>query len=294
MPTPYTGYVSEENGRLAFEIYRTLRPIWEGYLADIKSNKDPTRPSPKCGMFLTARYWQSLVVTKIKEKPTAEDESKVARKVRKTRTSSITTATASMARLNVSSDPPTTPQREGRRPSRVVHGAPSVLPVQPTVGGIQNLATSDEIYVKTAALLLLQAVTLGIVAKFEDDPRLRGLGDLDWLAGGLALKMYQRSPNSGGREAAQPVELLEARVDGYLCKGSSGPPDETDRGGSRFNNRPLALLEATPFVRRAGSTSTRWQVSAEVACWVYGLDDAYEDIGQLRPSTSGRKRYAIY
>lgn len=48
----YTGYVSPENDALAKQIYERIKPEFEGYLEDIRSNKDGTRPRSSCGQVL--------------------------------------------------------------------------------------------------------------------------------------------------------------------------------------------------------------------------------------------------
>ena len=47
-PTPYTGYVTSENDKLAKQIYLELEPSFRGYLKDIRTNRDGTRPGSEC------------------------------------------------------------------------------------------------------------------------------------------------------------------------------------------------------------------------------------------------------
>ncbi len=82
-PTPYTGYVTPENDELARQIYSELQPSFQGYLNDIQSNKDGTRPRPECQQYLSARYWQSLVKFKIKEVHTDVEAAALPSKVQK-------------------------------------------------------------------------------------------------------------------------------------------------------------------------------------------------------------------
>lgn len=117
--------------------------------------------------------------------------------------------------------------------------------------------------------------------------KLSGLCYLDWMADRLPLVLTDRS----GLDT-EPTRLMEARIDGYLCRrdfirDSSPSP----RLHTRFNKYPLAILEAKPCTRRSGITPIRWQESAEIASWVSGLDEKYESAGLLRTSTSGRKRF---
>lgn len=129
---------------------------------------------------------------------------------------------------------------------------------------MQNPASTDEYYVNTAILVLLQQLVSDMrqLATEPLDRRLdfRGLDikDLDWLVDRLSLKLYSRQSGS------VPTELMEARLDGYLCKrrykrathGQMVPV---------FNNLPLAIVEAKAYVRRAAGSAIRWQESAEMA-----------------------------
>jgi hypothetical protein len=114
----------------------------------------------------------------------------------------------------------------------------------------------------------------------------RGLRYLDWLADRLPLSLVDRSS-----KATSAKKLMEARVDGYLCRRDFVQDSNNDKGfHPRFNKYPLSILEAKPFTRLSALSAIRWQESAEIASWVSGLDDAYEGVGLLQSSTSGRKR----
>ncbi|KAG8167627.1 hypothetical protein KVR01_003316 [Diaporthe batatas] len=116
--------------------------------------------------------------------------------------------------------------------------------------------------------------------------RISGLRHLDWLADRLALNLLDRSSKT-----TSPRKLMEARVDGYLCRRDFVvDPGRDGQLAPRFNQYPLAIIEAKPFTRLSALSSIRWQESAEIASWVSGLDEAYEDVGLLQSSTSGRKR----
>lgn len=281
VPTPYTGYVSQENDDLATQIYVSLWPEIKGYLQDIRTNKDGTRPSAQCGLFFSVRHWQGLVDSRVKEHYTLEEAAR-SRRVRKSM-ESIDGITASLSTTSITG-PPQTPQKqtashEEELPSIQTPAVPSSLPA---TGGKQNPAASDETYVNTALLLLLQSVTFCMLNAGSKELE---LGSLEWLADRLPLKMCKRIPNLNGDEKVH--ELMEARVDGYLCHRQSG------NGGNRpcYNNLPLVILEAKASTRRAGHNSIHWQESAEMACWVSSLPDDYENYGLLQSSTSGRKRY---
>lgn len=283
-PTPYTGYVSEENDKLATQIYRQLWPRVQGYLKDIRTNKDGTRPSADCQSFSLVRYWQSLVTTRIKEVYTTEEAAK-SRKVRKS-IDPVDSITASMSTASISG--PKTPQKQMASGDELQDFETPAVPISfPAVGGKQNPATSDETYVNTALLLLLQTVTLSVleIASEELD-----LGSLEWLADRLPLRMYRRVRTKDGRERL--VELMEARVDGFLCKRAYRKTSYGEDVPS-YNNLPLAILEAKASTRSAGRTPILWQESAEMACWVSSLADSYENYGLLRLSTSGRRRYLL-
>jgi hypothetical protein len=162
---------------------------------------------------------------------------------------------------------------------------PAVPRSYPAVGGVQNPATTDENYVNTALLSLLQMLIyymreLTVSPNSRLDFRGLDFGALDWLADRLALKLYRRQSGIG------PAALMEARLDGYLCKRSSQPSN----GGPLFNDLPLAIVEAKACVRSAGGSAIRWQESAEMACWVSSLAEESEHNGLLQSSASGRKR----
>jgi hypothetical protein len=93
-------------------------------------------------------------------------------------------------------------------------------------------------------------------------------------------------PKSG----TDPVVLLAARVDGYLCKRDYRRQKHGQRAPPVFNNLPLAIIEAKACVRRAAGSAIRWQESAEMASWVSSLAEESEHYGLLQPSSSGRKR----
>lgn len=117
--------------------------------------------------------------------------------------------------------------------------------------------------------------------------QVRGLGCLDWLITRLPLRLTDSSS-----EVAPSEELMQARVDGYLSRRHfmRKPGDEPGIFEIRRSELPLAILEAKPFTRLSALSATRWQESAEMAAWVSGLDDEYEDVGLLQSSRSGRKR----
>ncbi|KAL2022649.1 hypothetical protein VTK56DRAFT_4993 [Thermocarpiscus australiensis] len=158
------------------------------------------------------------------------------------------------------------------------------------VGGMQNPATSDETYVNTSLLLLLQTLTLGMSELGKSVDCRLDFGGLEFLADRLALRMYRHRSPGGSEDDDGPVELMEARVDGYLCQRDYHPPDKDSHILPRYNNLPLAIVEAKPCVRRSAGSAIRWQESAEMACGVSSLADDLEEYRLLQSSTSGRKR----
>ncbi|KAH8777857.1 hypothetical protein F5883DRAFT_409148 [Diaporthe sp. PMI_573] len=279
--TPYTGYISPENDEIANAIYNAIKPKLDGYLYDIRrvGKGDATRPSADCGMFYMTRYWQGLVSIILKEVYDENDKKRHFRgKVRKSE--------AGLPQAPGPSRPPQTPtkQKQPRQPQEGF-GTPALDEARASAGGLQNPATADETYVNTALLLLLQTGD-------SPDPlaialsQARGLRYLDWLADRLPLSLVDRSS-----KATSAKKLMEARVDGYLCRRDFVQDSNNDKGfHPRFNKYPLAILEAKPFTRLSALSAIRWQESAEIASWVSGLDDAYEGVGLLQSSTSGRKR----
>lgn len=349
--TPYRGYISPENDRVADAIYNSIKPKLESYLADIRRvNKgDGTRPSEDCGAFYDTRYWQGLVAVILKEVYDENGEKKVFKgKVRKSE------AAAALLAVLGSSPVPRTPSEKGssRQPQQG-YGTPHLDASGASAGGLQNPATSDESFVNMALLLMLQTITRliriwvqdqqsqnssrGRSASREDSQRssnastqasssacspagsrssspatsrassptgnqgrdndskessstsasslaqVHGLDCLDWLNTRLPLSLTDR--HSGEK-------LMEARTDGYLCRRTFVQKQGAENTVFEplFNDIPLAILEAKPFTRLSALSATRWQESAEIAAWVSGLDDDYENVGLLRSSRSGRKR----
>jgi hypothetical protein len=164
--------------------------------------------------------------------------------------------TASMASTSISVAP-RTPTKQGPRPQMET---PVVPRSYPGVGGKQNPATTDESYVNTAILGLLQILTLSMVELGQFSGEQLDFGDLDWMADRLSLKLYRR------QSGIEPAALMEARLDGFLCKRDTRPD-----GLPLFNDLPLAIVEAKACVRSAAGSAIRWQESAEMACWVSSL-----------------------
>lgn len=139
-------------------------------------------------------------------------------------------------------------------------------------GNPANSPSADETYANTSLLLLLQAATMTVGGVFSD---------IDWLAPRIPLRLTAAvlHPPSFDMKSSTPRELLQAQVDGYLCKRKKD---------GKMTTVPLAICEAKPFVRKSALASIRRQEGAEMACWINRCTD---DTGLLRCSTSGRKRF---
>ncbi|KGQ06300.1 hypothetical protein BBAD15_g8384 [Beauveria bassiana D1-5] len=101
------------------------------------------------------------------------------------------------------------------------------------------------------------------------------LENMTWIPPRLALKLTAATAAGNG---ANIVELMRALVDGYLCK----------RHGREFEDAPLAICEAKPFIRSEHISKTQRQETAEMASWIAHHGDSKN--GLLQDSASGRKR----
>jgi hypothetical protein len=209
----YTGYVSPENDALAKQIYERIKPEFEGYLEDIRSNKDGTRPRSSCGKYSTVRYWQAMAVAKIKESNSPPEVAALPKKVRKKVVPAISSSppaaadssddddasaagklTALMAKTSISG-PPATPVRQGPRAQPQME-TPVVPKSYQAVGGKQNPASTDEYYVNMAILVLLQQL-LSDMRQLATEPPERRLRD-------LSRAHLDRSPHSHLSHCIQP------------------------------------------------------------------------------------------
>ncbi|KAL2131197.1 hypothetical protein VTI74DRAFT_5423 [Chaetomium olivicolor] len=261
----YKGYVrkaNREQGRLICD--QTRPPEWNEYFRAIASHTTVSAPGPASSRFSFVRYWQELVTTHTKnDKKVPDDEVDKMGKVVKPARDSVGALAESLNDLAVSS------KSQGKLPVTPVKkstamvpefGTPQVQSFQPGKGGATNKVSSDETYANNALLLLLQAVSLDLPAHFRF---------LHWAATRIPLRLRDKNKQ----------ELMEARVDGYLCR--------TDATG-QFNEVPLAICETKPFVRSAGLKPTQRQEAAEMACWI---SQGEGDEGLLQMSASGKKRY---
>jgi hypothetical protein len=269
--TGYKGYVTPHNRELASRICdKTRPPQWDKYFEAIARERDVLESMPECGYFSMVRYWQSLVYTHTnnKHEVTEEEAQRASKIVKPTLDPMESMASSFKNKLVVSKAAGKQPAAPGtpppKRPAfRMPEGTPQVQSYQPARGNAANRPSADETYVNVALLLFLQAITKELPGPF----RL-----LHWAAPRIPLKLT----------GSDKKTLMEARVDGYLCRS-----DEM----ARFDNVPLAICEAKPFVRSAGETSTQRQEAAEMACWI--CQDRGEKQATLQSSASGKKRYEI-
>lgn len=252
---PYRGYVSPQNLHLAEKVYNSSKGYWKPYLDDIAAGKESLRPARDCRDWRAARYYQVLVHrhTKLVDKVSDAQIS---------RASKVWTCETSRPSIH---------NESLGTPAPAVGRSPFVTNHAMGAGNQTNTPSADEAYPNTALLLLLQAVTFSVGGLYSD---------MDWLAPRIPLKLTHtiRHPPRFGKNSTEHVELLQAQVDGYLCRRNTS---------GQMNQLPLAICEAKPFVRKSAVTSIRRQEGGEMACWINKCRD---DTGLLRSSVSGRKR----
>lgn len=300
--TGYKGYVSAENLATANRIFDEKRCMWQSYIKELRIREDewirhtgtqasgfshgmavpsqPLGPPKECASFASALYWQIHSMTRDIDKETTADEIR--------RNSSISKPEpAPDHEPNTMSTPPAvnrpmTPFKsmlddptEQDTPIFGIDRTPQATSYHPAIGGQVNKPATDEYYVNTALLDLLFGIKLGVGVEFSS---------LDWLARRLPLKLKKNilSKNSKtGKIEMLMTELMEARLDGYLCRRSSPFENKT-------NTEPLAILEAKPYTRSSALASIRRQEGAEMACWISQAGNS--KVGLLRSSTGERKR----
>ncbi|KAK2604158.1 hypothetical protein N8I77_007109 [Diaporthe amygdali] len=291
----YNGYVSSENNDKAGHIFGSKRARFQPYLGEMKLlaaeeakakitkesqssglavPRQPLRPSRDCENFRSASYWQSQITATANGTSTS-DGPQISYSITKSGGESV----GPYAPLSVNQPPvPVTPKSQSSQqdtPKRTAHSTPEVTSYRLAKRGKSNRPAADESYVNTALLLLLQAIILEIEDEFST---------LDWLATRLPLKIMDRitTANTNTEEDyTEVIQLMEARVDGYLCRRSH--PLE-----KKLNSEPLAICEVKPFTRGSALTAIRRQEGAEMACWISQAGES--NAGLLETSTSGRKR----
>lgn len=301
----YTGYVSAENSLETSFIYNTKRHLWQQYLQELKKRAaykesylktrtgtantshsanmtipprpQPHRPSKECDGFYVALRWHLLGLKDFDTRVTSFDDLERTSSISKPGPDPRPTAVATFAAHNR----PVTPLKPQAN-TQAVHEAlpdefqstPHVLSFYPGRGGKSNRPASDESYTNMSLLLLLQAV-LDIGVEFSS---------MEWLADRLPFKLTETVITKNittETTVEQAQKLMEARVDGYLCRKSDPFEEE-------LNSDALAIIEVKPYVRSSAHPAIRRQEGAEMACWISQDDDS--KAGLLRPSSSGRKR----
>lgn len=300
--TGYKGYVSTENLAATSRIFDEKQRMWQSYLKELRIRENewirrtrtqsagfshsgavpsqPLGPPMECGNFADALYWQLLSTTRDIAKETTAEEIRRTSSISKPEPApdhepnTIPTPSAvnrPMTPFKSMLDDPT----EQDTPIFGIHRTPEARSYHPAIGGQVNKPATDEYYVNTAVLSFLFGIKLSVGVEFSS---------LDWLAKRLPLKLKKntlsKNPGTGKTEMLMK-ELMEARLDGYLCRRPSAFED-------KVNTEPLAILEAKPYTRSSALASIRRQEAAEMACWISQAGNS--KAGLLRSSTSLRKR----
>lgn len=281
--TGYKGFVSPENNdRAAVLVTRPkISPYLEKYLAEIREakarraeasfSKEKERPrllhpSPECGYFAMARYWQIMATTHTKQ--LGPGRSKIVKHgvVEEARGRSTTPdGQHGLGKPSNATTPPRQITSNSGSPSKLETPAATSHPT--AKGGVKNPPSADEAYVNVALLLLLQAVS----QHYKD-----GLPELHWVPPRMALRCAVPIFDSAEQIFKRKL-LFEAQVDGYLC-------DATDDGGL---GRPMAICEAKSGTRSSVLTGTERQEAGEMAAWICSRPGGE---GLLQSSNSGKKR----
>ncbi|KAM3525950.1 hypothetical protein MY4038_007071 [Beauveria bassiana] len=269
----FKGYVSPKNMNLAGVICRTLSGHWREYRAQVNANANYLTSDQSAGPWSLVRMWQCLVGLHTKKpdnqqtSPDIEDDYSHIIKTGYTykagsRISGVTREPQSAQFVN---QPLQTPERRSR-PAVPIHGTPAAISYSSGMSVPGNAQSVDEMYSNMALLLFLQAATTEATEYLEN---------MTWIPPRLALKLTAATAAGNG---AKIVELMRALVDRYLCK----------RHGREFEDAPLAICEAKPFIRGEHLSKTQRQETAEMASWIAHHGDS--ENGLLQYSASGRKR----
>lgn len=315
----YKGYVSAANMSKAKQIFNNKRSIWDPYLKEVKSREvklhaagkkpnsrkhsaqplqlgdelmpPPPQPKPQPprhrsgneGPFFPAvLYWQRVGLKKVNQEDPTLEELEETSSISKPGPEHAPVAVPALSSVNRPITP-LKPKFQGRAvldaPEDGIFSTPEVVNYYPARGGKANSPAADETFINTALLLLLQSITLGVGAEFST---------LDWLATRLPFHLKEKIVTENidnGDSDTQERELMEARVDGYLCRRSS-PWDE------EFNENALAIVESKRYVRSSAYSAIQRQEGAEMACWISDAGDS--GIGFLEPGSDSRKRCVPY
>lgn len=138
-----------------------------------------------------------------------------------------------------------------------------------------NDYAKDDHHAIRALIFFLQSITLDVEGDFSA---------MDWLPDHLPFQLTEEvtmTDTDTQKVVTWTRELMEARVDGYLCRKAS-PYDEV------FNKDAVAIMEVKPFTRSSARTAIRRQEAAQMACWI--SQSGGSNTGLLQTSTSGSKR----
>ncbi|KAF1738252.1 hypothetical protein CRV24_000175 [Beauveria bassiana] len=263
----FKGYVSPKNMNLAGIICRNLSGHWREYRAQINANASYLTSDQSAGPWSLCLVALHTKKSDRQKSPDIEDDYSHIIKTGYTykaesRSSGVTREPQSAQFVNL---PLQTPERRSR-PAVAIHGTPAAISYSSGMSVPGNVQSVDEMYSNMALLLFLQAATTEASEYLEN---------MTWIPPRLALKLTAATAAGNG---AKIVELMRALVDGYLCK----------RHGREFEDAPLAICEAKPFVRSEHISKTQRQETAEMASWIAHHGDSKN--GLLQDSASGRKR----
>lgn len=272
--TKYTGYVSPANHERAARICDNPTQALKRYYQEVAANGDGLAPDPQCGLWAFVRLWQALAVwhTKSSSSATSGDDGEASKIVKHgyAYNPSVNTLANTYQNMALSTPPPKAKRADP------IHGTPAAIGYEMASTPRANPQSVDEMYANVSLLLLLQATISESIIE---------LGSLIWVPPRLSLKLLALpapsiKSTSGVRPAAK--ELLEAQVDGYLCRRSAT---------NEFVPVPLAICETKPFVRSRKRPQVFRQETAEMAAWIasHGGQSNGSD-GLLQSSTSGRMR----
>ncbi|KAM3430798.1 hypothetical protein MY4824_007478 [Beauveria thailandica] len=273
----FKGYVSPKNMNLAGAICQNLSGYWREYQAQVNANASCLTSDQSAGAWSLVRMWQGLVGLHTRktddEEMTQGNEEDCSHIVKAGYTyiykpkPPVDEMTSDFQSLRFVNRPLQTPERRSR-PTVAIYGTPAAISYDSGMSVPGNVQSVDEMYSNMALLLFLQVATTEAH---------RHLANMTWIPPRLALKL-RAATAAGEGDDVEIAELMRALVDGYLCK----------RHGEHFEDAPLAICEAKPFIRSEHLSKTQRQETAEMASWIAHHGDSKN--GLLQNSASGRKR----
>ncbi|KAJ2975903.1 hypothetical protein NQ176_g5251 [Zarea fungicola] len=258
--TKYTGYVSPANDERAARICNNPTQSLKRYYQEVAAQGDGLAPDPQCGVWAFVRLWQALVVWHTKSVSSAApgDDDAASTKIVKqgyAHNTSVNTLANTYQNMALSTPPPKAKRTDP------IYGTPAAIGYEMASTPRANPQSVDEMYANVSLLLLLQATISESIIE---------LGSLVWVPPRLSLKLLALpipSPlkfttgtgtDTGTRFRPAAKELLEAQVDGYLCRRSAT---------NEFAPVPLAICETKPFTRSKKRPQVFRQETAEMAAW---------------------------